>query len=151
MQNNRQREISFRDWFNHKQYLAEVCNDYDPVIDDPDRALKVFNDLYDNDPNFKYGPNRYWKHSQSTTPLTGGNKNLEVAKKMPNKSNTGGRKRYTAAQKKAYYSGMGYATCMEGKAIDFKNEDNKESFKAGLAKGKERAKTLPNRRGGDRK
>lgn len=77
-------------------------------------------------------------------------KNVEVAKKMSQQSNFGGRKRYTAAQKKAYYSGMGYAACMEGKAIPFKNEENKASFKAGYNKGKQQVKQYPNRRGGDK-
>lgn len=63
---------------------------------------------------------------------------------MPNK------KKYTEAEKKAFYSGMGYAACMEGKAIPFKNEDNKASFKAGLEKGKDKVKNYPNRRGGNR-
>ena len=41
------------------------------------------------------------------------------------------RSKYTAAQKKAYQSGIAYAIAIEGKRIDFKSADNKESFKAG--------------------
>ena len=69
---------------------------------------------------------------------------------MSQNSNTGGRAKYTAAQKKAYYSGMGYAACMEGKAIPFKNEKNKESFKAGYKKAKEQVKGYPDRKGGNK-
>ena len=69
---------------------------------------------------------------------------------MPKNSNTGGRKRYTAAQKKAFYSGMGYGACMEGKAIPFASEANKESFKAGLKRGQEKSKKYPSRKGGAR-
>lgn len=58
------------------------------------------------------------------------------------------KRKYTAAQRKAYYSGMGYAACQAGKRIDFKSEQNKASFKAGLAKGKERAAKLPKKSGG---
>ena len=48
---------------------------------------------------------------------------------MANK--TGSRRKYTAAQKKAYYSGMGYRAAKDGKAISFKNEKNKQSFREG--------------------
>lgn len=41
--------------------------------------------------------------------------------------------KYTAAQRKAYYSGMGYRAGYEGKAIPFKNDKNKQSFKEGFA------------------
>lgn len=47
---------------------------------------------------------------------------------MANKS--GGRK-YSAGQKKAYYSGMGYRAAFEGKKIPFRNESNKDSFRQG--------------------
>lgn len=56
--------------------------------------------------------------------------------------------KYTAAQRKAYYSGMGYAMCDAGKRIEFKSEANKESFKAGLKKGKEKAAKSSDRKGG---
>ena len=59
------------------------------------------------------------------------------------------RSKYTAAQKKAYQSGIAYAIAIEGKRIDFKSADNKESFKAGLAKGKEKAKKCSDRKGGN--
>lgn len=61
-------------------------------------------------------------------------------------------KRYTEAQKKAYYSGMGYRACAEGKAIPFKNEANKESFKQGYKKaGPTVAKYGPNKANGGNK
>lgn len=41
--------------------------------------------------------------------------------------------KYTAAQRKAYYSGMGYRAGYEGKEIPFKNEKNKQSFREGFA------------------
>lgn len=59
-------------------------------------------------------------------------------------------KKYTEAQKKAYYSGMGYAVCQEGKRIDFKSEENKDSFRAGLKKGKERSTKYPDRKGSNK-
>ncbi len=46
--------------------------------------------------------------------------------------------KYTSAQKKAYYSGMGYACAANGKAINFKNEKNKQSFYAGWGAGKKK-------------
>ena len=39
--------------------------------------------------------------------------------------------KYTAGQRKAYYSGMGYRAGQEGKAIPFRSEKNKESFRRG--------------------
>ncbi len=45
------------------------------------------------------------------------------------------KKKFTSAQKKAYYSGMGYAAARKGKMIPFKNEENKASFKEGFNKG----------------
>ena len=45
------------------------------------------------------------------------------------------RKRYTNAQRKAYYSGMGYRTAYEGKGIDFQNNGCRDSFKAGFNQG----------------
>ncbi len=46
-------------------------------------------------------------------------------------ANKRGRRKYTAGQKKAYYSGMGYRAAYERKEIPFKNESNKESFRQG--------------------
>lgn len=40
---------------------------------------------------------------------------------------------YSAAQKKAYYSGMGYRVAYNGKVVPFKNEKNKDSFRAGFS------------------
>lgn len=54
------------------------------------------------------------------------------------------RKKYTAAQKKAYYSGMGYRAACEGKAIPFKNGENKESFRQGYKKAGKTVKDYPN-------
>lgn len=55
----------------------------------------------------------------------------------------GGRK-FSAAQKKAYYSGMGYRAAHDGKQIPFKNEENKESFRQGYrSAGKTVAKYPP--------
>ena len=57
---------------------------------------------------------------------------------------SGGRRRYTAGQKKAYYSGMGYRAAYDGKQIPFKNESNKESFRQGYrAAGKKVSKYPP--------
>lgn len=44
-------------------------------------------------------------------------------------------KKYTEAQKKAYYSGMGYSAGRRGKKIPFKSEKNKQSFREGYKKG----------------
>ena len=41
--------------------------------------------------------------------------------------------KYTAAQKRAYYSGQGYRAGYEGKEIPFKSDKNKASFKDGFA------------------
>lgn len=46
--------------------------------------------------------------------------------------------KYTRAQRKAYYSGMGYACAANGKAINFKSEENKQSFYAGWGVGKKK-------------
>lgn len=46
--------------------------------------------------------------------------------------------KYTRAQRKAYYSGMGYACAANGKAINFKSEENKQSFYAGWGAGKKK-------------
>ena len=44
-------------------------------------------------------------------------------------------KKYSNGQKKAYYSGMGYAAAHKGKAIPFKSDKNKQSFREGYKKG----------------
>lgn len=41
------------------------------------------------------------------------------------------RKKYTEAQKKAYYSGMGYRAGQKKKHIPFKNKKNLQSFRDG--------------------
>ena len=61
------------------------------------------------------------------------------------------RKKYTEAQKKAYYSGMGYVIAQAGKRIDFKSPENKECFVAGMKKGKEKIPTLQDKKGGNNK
>ena len=43
--------------------------------------------------------------------------------------------KYTRAQKRAYYSGMGFATASRKKGINFDNPENEASFKAGLKQG----------------
>lgn len=48
-------------------------------------------------------------------------------------SKTRRKKRYTAAQKRAYYSGQGYRAAYEGKKIPFKGKQNKKSFRQGFA------------------
>lgn len=53
-------------------------------------------------------------------------------------------KKYTKAQKKAYYSGMGYRAGQMGKKIPFKNADNKESFRNGYKKAKNAVNNYPN-------
>lgn len=45
------------------------------------------------------------------------------------------RKRYTNAQRKAYYSGMGYRTAHDGKAIKFDSAATRASFAAGYKNG----------------
>ncbi len=51
--------------------------------------------------------------------------------------------KYTASQKKAYYSGMGYRAGQEGKKIPFKNEKNKESFREGYRAAKPKVDGYP--------
>lgn len=41
-------------------------------------------------------------------------------------------KKYTAAQKKAYYRGQGYRAGMSGKRIPYSNPEYKNSFKEGF-------------------
>lgn len=50
---------------------------------------------------------------------------------------------YSAAEKKAYYSGMGYRIAYAGKAIPFKNKKNRDSFAAGYAAAGKAAKKYP--------
>ena len=45
--------------------------------------------------------------------------------------------KYTNAQRKAYYSGIGYRTARDGKAINFENDATRASFAAGYKKGAE--------------
>ncbi len=44
--------------------------------------------------------------------------------------------KFTKAQKRAYYSGQGYRAGQFGKAIPFKNDKNKQSFREGYRKAK---------------
>lgn len=55
----------------------------------------------------------------------------------------GKKSNYTRAQKRAYYSGMGYATAYHNKQINFATPENKESFKAGYKQGVAMAKQTP--------
>ena len=57
--------------------------------------------------------------------------------------NQKGKSKYTRAQKRAYYSGMGYATAYSGKAIHFDKPENRESFEAGWKQGKAMARQNP--------
>lgn len=41
------------------------------------------------------------------------------------------KRKYTQAQKKAYYCGMGYRAAQKNKRIAFKSSANRESFRAG--------------------
>ena len=50
-------------------------------------------------------------------------------------ANQKGKSKYTRAQKRAYYSGMGFATASRKKGINFDNPENEVSFKAGLKQG----------------
>lgn len=43
-----------------------------------------------------------------------------------------GRVTFSDAQKRAYYSGQGYKLGQQGKAIKFKNEQNRQSFRNGF-------------------
>lgn len=51
---------------------------------------------------------------------------------MANNKNYPKKSKYTRSQRKAYYSGMGYRAARMGKQIPFKNQQNKESFRAGF-------------------
>ena len=44
-------------------------------------------------------------------------------------------KKYSSGQRKAYYSGMGYAAAQKGKRIPFQSEKNLTSFREGYRKG----------------
>ena len=50
---------------------------------------------------------------------------------MANSKGSVSKSKYSAAQKKAYYSGMGYRAACEGKRIPFKNDNNLQSFREG--------------------
>lgn len=58
-------------------------------------------------------------------------------------ANSKKKSKYTAAQKKAYYSGMGYRVGRAGKEVPFKNPENRVSFQAGYAAGKKPAAKYP--------
>ena len=60
-------------------------------------------------------------------------------------ANQEGKSKYTRAQKRAYYSGMGYATAYHNKQINFATPENKESFKAGYKQGVAMAKQTPDK------
>ena len=60
-------------------------------------------------------------------------------------ANQKGKSKYTRAQKRAYYSGMGYATAYHNKQINFATPENKESFKAGYKQGVAMAKQTPDK------
>lgn len=53
------------------------------------------------------------------------------------------KRKYTQSQKKAYYSGMGYRVARMNKQIPFKNDANKESFRAGWNAGFKAAANYP--------
>ena len=43
------------------------------------------------------------------------------------------KKKYTHAQRKAYYSGMGYRVAYEGRGISFKSAERRKSFQEGYS------------------
>ena len=47
--------------------------------------------------------------------------------KYPNR----GKKQFSDAENRAYYSGQGYKLAKKGKRINFKNKNNEQSFVAG--------------------
>lgn len=53
--------------------------------------------------------------------------------------------KYTRAQKRAYYSGMGYATAYHNKAIKFDTPENRSSFEAGWKQGTAMARSKPDK------
>lgn len=53
------------------------------------------------------------------------------------------RRKYSASQRRAYYSGQGYRVAYGGKAIPFKNDKNKESFRQGYKSVKGRLSRYP--------
>ena len=55
------------------------------------------------------------------------------------------KKKRSAAQKKAYYSGMGYRAGEQGVVILFKNPENRESFRNGYRKAKAAVSRYPKR------
>ena len=52
-------------------------------------------------------------------------------------------KKYTAAQKKAYYRGQGYRAGMSGKRIPYSNFKHKESFQEGFSSVRTTVKAYP--------
>lgn len=60
------------------------------------------------------------------------------------------RKKYSPAEKRAYYAGQGYAACEAGKRIPLKSEATKESFKAGMKKMQGKTANMPDRKGGNK-
>lgn len=58
-------------------------------------------------------------------------------------------KKYTAAQKRAYWTGQGYAACNAGKRVPCSSAQTEASFKAGYNKGRQKAAKYPNK-GGNR-
>ncbi len=61
---------------------------------------------------------------------------------MANRTKKSGKK-YTRAQRKAYYSGMGYRAAYEGKEIPFRNAQNRASFQAGWKAAMDTVKKYP--------
>ena len=60
-------------------------------------------------------------------------------------ANQKGKSKYTRAQKRAYYSGMGYATAYHNKAIKFDTPENRSSFEAGWKQGTAMARSKPDK------
>lgn len=60
-------------------------------------------------------------------------------------ANQKGKSKYTRAQKRAYYSGMGYATAYHNKAINFETPENRSSFEAGWKQGTAMARSKPDK------
>ena len=54
-------------------------------------------------------------------------------------------KKYTAAQKKAYYRGQGYRAGMSGKRIPYSNSKRKKSFQEGFSSVRITVKAYPAR------
>lgn len=54
------------------------------------------------------------------------------------------KKKYTAAQKKAYYRGQGYRAGQRGKKIPYKNETSLKAFRDGYTSVKVTVEKYPN-------